>query len=173
MRSEKNRSRGMRAAAAWLVLSALMTVAIAAVAAPAATSLAPTAPPSTVATPQVTEAWIRWLPGDLPAAAYVTVNNPGATPAILLGASSTDYADVSLHRSDMHDGSMQMMPLERLVIPAHGTLRFELFGDHFMLMRATRPIKPGDRVTMTLRFADLPPMPVVFEVRKPDGSRAG
>jgi copper(I)-binding protein len=65
-----------------------------------------------------------------------------------------------------------MLPLARLVIPAHATLQFEHLGYHLMLMRATRPIKPGERVTLTLRFADTPPMPVVFEVRKPDGSRA-
>jgi hypothetical protein len=28
------------------------------------------------------------------------------------------------------------------------------------------------RVTIILRFADAPPMPVEFEVRNPDGSRA-
>jgi len=172
MRSEQNRSTRRHALAAGLGVSALVLCASAAVAKPDATNLAPAVPPSAVATPQVTEAWIRWLPGDLPAAAYLTVTNPGATPAMLLGASSADYGDVSLHRNEMHAGSMQMLGLDRLVIPAHTTLRFELSGYHLMLMRAARPIKPGDRVTITLRFADLPPMPVLFEVRKPDGSRA-
>jgi copper(I)-binding protein len=174
MRSEKKRSLLMRALAARLAVTALVVGASAGVAAPDTSSLTPPAvPPSAVATPQVTEAWIRWLPGDLPAAAYLTVTNPGATPAALLGASSADYADVSLHRNEMNAGSMQMVGLDRLVIPAHTTLRFELSGYHLMLMQAARPIKPGDRVTITLRFADLPPLPVVFEVRKPDGSRAG
>jgi len=130
------------------------------------------APSSAVAAPQVTEAWIRWLPGDLPAAAYLTVNNPRAAAIVLRGASSADYADVSLHRNEMHDGSMQMLHLDHLAIPAHTTLRFEALGYHFMLMQATKPIKPGDHVMINLRFADAPPMPVVFEVRKPDGSRA-
>ncbi len=159
--------------ATWLAVSALMTGPSAALAAPDVTTFTPTAPRPAAATPQVTEAWIRWLPGDLPAAAYVTVYNPGATPVVLLGAASTDYADVSLHRNEMHEGSMQMLPLDRLLIPAHGTLRFELLGYHFMLMQARRPIKPGDRVTITLHFGDLPPMPVIFEVRKPDGGRTG
>jgi copper(I)-binding protein len=72
----------------------------------------------------------------------------------------------------MHQGSMQMRPLDRLAIPAHTTLRFEALGYHLMLMQATKPIKPGDHVTLNLRFADAPPMRVKFEVRKPDGSRA-
>jgi copper(I)-binding protein len=167
----------MRAAGAWRAVSALLAVSGAAVAvasgAVAVSSAAEPVSSPAVAAPQVTEAWIRWLPGDLPAAAYLTVNNPGASPAVLLGASSTDYADISLHRDEMHQGSMQMLPVERLVIPAHTTRRFELLGYHFMLLRATRPIKPGDRVTMQLRFAEAPPLPVVFEVRKPDGSPAG
>ncbi len=172
MRSKQDRSPRMQVWATCLAVNAFM-MGPTAVAAPDPTTFTPTTPTSAVVTPQVTEAWIRWLPGDLPAAAYVTVNNPGATPAVLLGASSADYADVSLHRNEMHAGTMQMLPLDRLVIPAHGTLRFELSGYHFMLMQATRPIKPGDRVTITLRFSDLPPMRVVFEVRKPDGGRAG
>jgi len=132
---------------------------------------APAAAPGTARSVQVTEAWIRWLPGDLPAAGYLTVNNPGPAAAVLLGAVSAQFADVSLHRNEMHQGSMQMLPVDRLEIPAHTTLRFELQGYHLMLMQAMQPIKPGDHVTISLRFANTPPMPVVFEVRKPDGSR--
>ncbi|HET8940741.1 MAG TPA: copper chaperone PCu(A)C, partial [Rudaea sp.] len=56
------------------------------------------------ATLQIHQAWIRWLPGDLPAAGYAVVTNSGDKPRRLLGADSPDYGGVMLHRSFKRDG---------------------------------------------------------------------
>jgi copper(I)-binding protein len=122
--------------------------------------------------PRVDAAWIRWLPGAIPAAGYLTLTNAGDRPAVLLSASSPLFADVSLHRTENRAGSMQMAGVDRITIPPHATLTFETTGYHLMLMQPATPVKPGMRVTIILRFADAPPMPVEFEVRNPDGSRA-
>src|SRR5882757_10646703 len=47
---------------------------------------------------KVEDAWIRWLPANLPGAGYMTLTNMGMTERVLLGASSPDYGDISFHR---------------------------------------------------------------------------
>jgi periplasmic copper chaperone A len=118
---------------------------------------------------EVEEAWIRWLPADLPSAGYLRLNNKGSAPATLIGATSPAYAQVSLHRSVDVGGRMQMKPVDRITIAAHSTIDFEAGGYHMMLLQATRPLKPADRVPITLRFADGTSLLVQFEVRAPDG----
>jgi copper(I)-binding protein len=122
--------------------------------------------------PRVDAAWIRWLPGTVPAAGYLTLTNVGDRPAVLLSASSPLFGDISLHRTVNRAGSMEMAAVDRITIPPHATLAFETTGYHMMLMQPAVSVKPGMHVTVTLRFADVPPVPVDFEVRNPDGSRA-
>src|SRR5208283_2002292 len=74
---------------------------------------------------KIEEAWIRWLPANLPAAGYLRITNVGDAPATLVGASSPAYAHVSLHRSVADGGRMQMTPVDRIRIAAHSSLDFE------------------------------------------------
>jgi copper(I)-binding protein len=122
--------------------------------------------------PRVDAAWIRWLPGAVPAAGYLTLTNPGDRSVSLLSASSPDFGDISMHRTESRGGSMEMAPVDRITVPSHATLAFEAKGYHLMLMQPSTAVKPGVHVTITLHFADAPPLPVVFEVRNPDGGRA-
>ena len=119
------------------------------------------------ATIQVTDAWIRWLPGNLPSGGYLTVTNAGDHAVSLTAASCADYGSVSLHRSRMQGGVVSMNPVSTLTIPPHSTLAFEVQGYHLMLEQAKQPIKPGDHIIITLQFASGPSIPVQFEVRAP------
>ncbi|MDO1529946.1 copper chaperone PCu(A)C [Fulvimonas sp. R45] len=110
-------------------------------------------------------AWIRLLPGALPASGYVELANDGDQPARLTGAASTDYASTMLHRSAMHDGMSEMAMADHLDIPAHGRAALAPGGYHLMLERAARTLKPGDTVPVTLRFADGSTLAVGFQVR--------
>jgi copper(I)-binding protein len=67
---------------------------------------------------------------------------------------------------------MQMTAVEHITIDAHSSLDFAATGYHMMLMQATKPLRPGDRVPITLRFADGSSVLVQFEVRNPDSSPA-
>jgi hypothetical protein len=122
---------------------------------------------------QVEDAWIRWLPANLPAAGYATLTNIGDRPEVLIAASSPDYGEVSLHQSRNHGGSVEMVPVDRITVAAHSTLSFAVAGYHMMLMQPAKPLKPGDRVPITLRFAGGSSLTVDFEVRKPDAGTAG
>ncbi|KRE88348.1 hypothetical protein ASG87_06950 [Frateuria sp. Soil773] len=111
------------------------------------------------------QAWIRVLPGDLPAGGYVTLANGGDEPATLNGAASTTYAEVMLHRSSRETGMSRMTMVDTLAIPAHGSVTLAPGGYHLMLMHATHPVKAGDTVKIELRFADGSALPVDFLAR--------
>jgi copper(I)-binding protein len=114
---------------------------------------------------QVKEAWIRWLPANVPGGGYMTLINTGAAKRVLIGASSPDYGEVSIHQSRMRNGMNEMAPVESIELEPLIPVRFAEGGYHLMLMQPKRPLEPGDRVLITLRFAQGPPVAVPFEVR--------
>jgi hypothetical protein len=114
---------------------------------------------------QVSHAWIRVLPGDLPAGGYATLRNAGDTPLVLIGVSSPDYRQVMLHESTSHNGMSNMAMIERLPLPPHAVVKLAPGGYHLMLMHALHPVKPGDLVKVTLRFADGSMLDVGFLAR--------
>jgi periplasmic copper chaperone A len=116
---------------------------------------------------QITDAWVRWLPGELPAGGYLTLINSGDRPSSLIAASCPDYAEVSLHRSRNVAGTARMMPVHDITVAAHSTLAFAAQGYHLMLLHPSKPLKPGDRVPVTLSFADGSRLTVLFELRPP------
>ena len=100
------------------------------------------------------QAWIRVLPGELPAGGYVTLKNNGTQAVSLSGASSAVYTHVMLHQSSTAGGMSRMSMVDSLVIPAHGSAVLAPAGYHLMLMQPTTLVKPGDIVKMTLKFTD-------------------
>jgi periplasmic copper chaperone A len=114
---------------------------------------------------QVKEAWIRWLPANLPAAGYMTLVNGGAKPQVLIGAASPDYAELGFHQTRSNNGMTEMVQVRSITLQPYIPVRFAEGGYHLMLMRPTRPIHPGDVVTITLRFADGRSIAVPFSVR--------
>ena len=63
-----------------------------------------------------------------------------------------------------------MLPVARIVIQPHASVNFAVAGYHIMLMKPGKPVNPGDRVPVTLHFADGTSLNVDFMVRRPDGS---
>ncbi|MFC5435570.1 copper chaperone PCu(A)C [Rhodanobacter umsongensis] len=122
---------------------------------------------------RVSHAWIRVLPGDLPAGAYVTLQNDGDQPAALSGASSTRYTDVMLHHSSTAGGMSRMTMVDTVTVPAHGQAVLAPAGYHFMLMRATKPVKPGDSIPLTLKFSDGSTLVARFIARPANAIDAG
>lgn len=114
---------------------------------------------------RVEHAWIRLLPGTLPAGGYATLRNTGAAPVVLTGASSDDYQHIMLHRSTTHGGVSHMSQVDKLTVPAHATVTLTPGSYHLMLMHATRAIDVGDMVPVTLHFADGKTLTVDFKAR--------
>lgn len=122
-----------------------------------------------------THAWIRVLPGALPAGAYVTLDNDSDQPVALTSASSTAYAQVMLHHSSTDAGVSRMTMADSLPIPAHGEARLAPAGYHLMLIHPAAPVKPGSTVRLLLKFSDGSSLPTDFIARPAnaldDGSR--
>lgn len=116
---------------------------------------------------QVTQAWIRWLPQNLPAGGYMTVTNTGMAKRVLIGASSPDYGVVSFHQTRVANGATSMTPVTSIAIAPHASVSFRPGGYHIMLMQPARSLRPGDKVPMTLRFADGRSLDVLLQVRAP------
>jgi copper(I)-binding protein len=132
-----------------------------------AVAAAPPQPPPAVA---ITDAWIRWLPANLPAGGYATLRNMGRAPVILTAASSSAYEDVSLHRTSSHEGMSQMQPVAQITVAAGASLKFAPDGYHIMLEHPTKALQPGDHVPITFHFSDGNSVTAQFELRRPDAA---
>jgi copper(I)-binding protein len=103
---------------------------------------------------RVSHAWLRILPGELPAGGYAVLQNTGDAPLALVGASSAAYGHVMLHQSSQAGGMSRMSMVESLPLPPHGKATLAPGGYHLMMMHATRQVRPGETVKVQLRFAD-------------------
>ena len=111
-------------------------------------------------------AWIRLLPGDLPAAGYVTLQNNDAKAATIAAVHTNAYASAMIHQSTQDaDGVSHMTMVDHLAIPAHAVVSLSPNGYHLMLEHATHPLKPGDSINIALSFADGSQLLVPFLVR--------
>ena len=142
----------MRRSAIWMATLALVVGAWAAGSAPL----------------QVADAWIRWLPGAVPAGGYLTLINQGDTAVTLTGASSDDFGSVSLHQSRKQGGVSSMRPVDEITVKPHSKLVLADEGYHLMLMEPKKTLSPGDRVVITLHFSDGRAIPAPFQLRSPD-----
>jgi copper(I)-binding protein len=114
---------------------------------------------------QVKEAWIRWLPANVPGGGYMTVINTGSAVRVLISASSPDYGEVGIHQTRIRNGMNEMRPVGSVELKPRIPVRFAEGGYHLMLMQPKRSLEPGDRVLITLRFVQGPSVEARFEVR--------
>jgi periplasmic copper chaperone A len=106
------------------------------------------------------DAWMRATPpGATVAAGYLTLVG-GARPARLVGARSERAARVEIHATLEQDGMLSMRPVAGVDVPAHGRVALAPMGTHLMLIGLDAPLLAGQRVRLTLSFADGSSLPV-------------
>jgi len=113
----------------------------------------------------ITKAWIRLLPGQLPAGAYADLANDGDQPAVLRDVSSVQFGSSMLHQSSSEGGMSRMAMVDELTLPAHGHVAMAPGGYHLMLEAPKGPLSVGDRVPLKFQFADGSTTTVNFVVR--------
>jgi copper(I)-binding protein len=148
------------------------------------------APGSGEAGIQVSDAWLRAVPGmaanmpgmptpeptrpsdaarmaplDLPI--YMKIRNSGKQNDRLLRAETDIAPKVELHTMEMQGGQMKMTPVDSIEIPAGGKVELQSGGAHIMLFGITREPKVGDVISLTLQFEKAGTVPVRVEVRRP------
>jgi periplasmic copper chaperone A len=123
---------------------------------------------------EIHEPWVREAPPNATAlAAYMVMENRGANAEILTDAFSLEFEDIELHAT-VHEGDMaRMVQQEQIEIPPMERVVFERGGLHLMLMRPKQPLREGDEVSITLRFASGMQIPMMFPVRKADAPAMG
>lgn len=111
------------------------------------------------------DAWLRATPpGATVAAGYLTLLG-GQRPARLVGATCERAERVEVHATFEQDGMMSMRPVTGLDVPARGRVALAPMGTHLMLLGLDAPLVAGQRVHLTLRFADGSTLPVEATVR--------
>jgi copper(I)-binding protein len=112
----------------------------------------------------VSDARIRWLPGDLPMAGYFVITSQASGPLRLVGAASPAFGGVMVHRSVEKDGMARMEHVDGVDLAPGKPVAFAPGGYHLMLMNRTRDLHTGEEVPVTLQFGDGQTLVVSFRV---------
>lgn len=106
------------------------------------------------------------------AAAFMAIKNDTDSQVTLIGVATDAARTVELHTHIIEDDIAKMRELEDgITIPPGGTHLLKRGEDHVMLMGLTTKLANGDKVTLTLSFADADPITLEIPVdndRKPD-----
>lgn len=133
------------------------------------------APPGVRAAPppgmSVQGAWMRYLLPGIPAGGYLVLRNGGTAPAVLTGASSPACGSLMLHESAEASGMAMMRTVPGIAVPAGGSVALAPGGYHLMCMAPK--MKPGESVSVTLRFEDGSSLTVAMPVYGPGGPPVG
>jgi copper(I)-binding protein len=122
---------------------------------------------------QALDPWVQAAPPKARVlAAYMALRNAGSAPQTLVGAGSSAFAQVELHRTVMHGEMAHMEAVAELALPPGRTVVLKPGGLHFMLIDPMLPLAVGTRVPITLRFADGSRLAVEAVVRAPAGKGA-
>ncbi|MFO7321883.1 MAG: copper chaperone PCu(A)C [Chloroflexota bacterium] len=89
---------------------------------------------------------------DVISGAYLTLENRGEEPAVLIGVTSPRAGIIELHETRHEDGIARMRPVETIDVDAGSRVVFEPGGLHLMLMDLPVHLLPGDVVPLTLHF---------------------
>ena len=104
---------------------------------------------------EITDPYIPLLPpGVQTGAAYLRIRNVGDRDMTLVAAVSPAAEAVELHTHIDDAGVLRMRQVKEIVVPAGGEVAFKPGGYHVMLIGLPLPLLAGDKVAITLRFAD-------------------
>lgn len=98
----------------------------------------------------IADPYAKAMPAGEMTAAFATVTNTTGADIEIVEARS-DAADmVELHEMTMDGSTMAMSAVDKIVVPADGSVTLEPGGLHVMLMGLVDDLNPGDDVTITL-----------------------
>ena len=95
----------------------------------------------------------------------MVIRNNGAADRLL--SARTSAGGRVAFSAPARPGDLTMRTVGSIVIPAHATLKMVPDGYHMLITDATRPIRGGQDITLTLLFAHAGQVPVVVQVTNP------
>lgn len=126
----------------------------------------------------VTDAWARATPpGTTTSAVYLTVTNGTGTDDALVWVSTPAAGMAEIHQvsavsaapaesTGMGGAMMGMHPIEKLPLPAGGSVRLEPGSFHIMLIDVKEPLKEGATIEVTLNFEKTAPITLTVPVKR-------
>jgi periplasmic copper chaperone A len=93
-------------------------------------------------------------PGVRTGAAYLRIRNAGERDMTLVTAFSPAADVVELHTHVDDAGVLRMRQVKEIVVPARGEVMLQPGGYHVMLIGLPSPLLAGDKIIITLSFAD-------------------
>jgi len=98
---------------------------------------------------EVSEVWSKQtVQGQKVAGVYLQIRSVDG--ARLLEVQSPLAGSAEIHSMKMEGAVMRMRKLERVDLPAGKTVKLAPGGEHIMLFDIKQPLKPGDKVPVTL-----------------------
>ncbi|MGF6506242.1 copper chaperone PCu(A)C [Paraburkholderia sp. 32] len=114
-----------------------------------AMSLAAAAAPDAM---MVSDCWIRSMPGDVPSGGYFKLMNMSDKPVELTGVSTDAFGMSMLHETQTSGSTSKMIMVNKVTVPANGTLAFAPGGYHVMFEKARKPLAVGSTIPVTFAF---------------------
>jgi hypothetical protein len=103
----------------------------------------------------VDNAWVRSAPpGADVLAAYMVIRNESEETRVLTEVSNRTFERIEIHKTEMHEGMMKMIPQDSLSIPPGGSVTLEPGGFHLMLIGPKSVPKEGEEVDLLLKFSN-------------------
>ena len=118
---------------------------------------------------EITDGWFRALPGKLPAGGYFTAYNGTGHDVSIVSADSDACGMLMIHQSTNKGGMSGMDMVDRVTVPANGTVRFEPRGYHLMCDNPNAKMKIGTRVGVLLKLSDGSSVAAGFVVKNAAG----
>jgi len=113
--------------------------------------VAPLAQAQQAGTLSITQPWTRAAGANANGAGFLSIRNAGAADR-LVAARSPAARTTELH-THVRDGDvMRMRPVAAIDLPAGQEVRLQPSGLHLMLIGLVAPLRPGERVPVTLTF---------------------
>jgi periplasmic copper chaperone A len=110
-------------------------------------------PLTALAQVSISDAWVRGtVPGQKVTGAFMQITS--ATDASLVAVASPVAKVAEIHTMSHEGGVMKMRRVEAIALPAGKPVELGPGGYHVMLMDVGQALKEGDKVPLTLTFAD-------------------
>jgi periplasmic copper chaperone A len=115
---------------------------------------------------EIEQPWARATPkGATIGAGYMKITNSGTEPDRLLGGSVAFARRFEVHSMTMEQGVMKMREVkDGLEIKPGETVELKPGGYHVMFVDLKEPLKPGEDVSVTLKFAKAGTIDVKYPV---------
>ena len=110
-------------------------------------------------------AWVKTpAAGETTAMAFANIDNPTMYD-VFYTAGTTDVAGRVGFRDKSKGADQKAQTVEFVIAPAYGSLSMEPNGVYLMLQDLKRPLKEGDKVTVTLSTSDGAKLQIAAAVR--------